>query len=114
MHETELGNPGGSTLVAICLLVYQWLQRILEDPHIFISWLTPTWLMSLRQFLYNHSISITLTDCWHVPLCCKHDQYLMEPALSDRSFIYSDYEHINCVRLYLQVATLSDISDGNG
>ena len=70
--------------------------------------------MSLRQFLYNHNITITLTDCWHVPLCYKHYQYLMEPALRDRSFTYSDYEHINCVRLYLQVATLSDISDGNG
>ena len=45
---------------------------------------------------------------------CKHDQYLIEPALCDRSFTYSDYEHINCVRLHLQVATLSDISDGNG
>ena len=87
--------------------------HLLEDPHVFISWLTPTWLMSLRQFLYNHNITITLMDCWHVPLCCKHDQYLMEPALSDRSFTYSEYEHINCVRLYLQVATLSDISDGN-
>jgi hypothetical protein len=70
--------------------------------------------MSLRQFLYNHNITITLTDCWHVPLCYKHYQYLMEPTLRDRSFTYSDYEHINCVRLYLQVATLSDISDGNG
>ena len=70
--------------------------------------------MPLRQFLYNHNIAITLTDCWHVPLCCKHDQNLMEPALSDRSFTYSDYENINCVRLYLQVATLSGISDRNG
>ena len=88
--------------------------HLLEDPTVFISWLTPTWLMSLRQFLYNHKITITLTDCWHVLLCCKHDQYLMEPALRDCSFTYSDYEHINWVRLYLQVATLSDISDGNG
>jgi hypothetical protein len=70
--------------------------------------------MSLRQFLYNHNITITLTDCWHVPLCCKHDQYLMEPAMKGRLFTYSNYGHINCVRLYLQVATLSDISDGNG
>ena len=31
-----------------------------------------------------------------------------------RSFTYSDYEHINYVCLYLQVATLSDISDANG
>jgi hypothetical protein len=38
----------------------------------------------------------------------------MEPALKGRSFTYSNYEHIKCVRLHLQVTTLSDISDGNG
>ena len=30
-------------------------------------------------------------------ICCEHDQYLMEPALSDDSFTYSDYENSNCV-----------------
>ena len=38
----------------------------------------------------------------------------MEPALQGKSFTPSEYEHINCVRMHLQVATLSDISDGNG
>ena len=103
----------------MCSLTYSQMEsglglHLLEDPNVFISWLTPTLLMSLPQFLYNHNITITLTDCWHGPLCCKHDQYLMEPALKGRSFAYSDYEHISCVRLYLQIATLFDISDGNG
>jgi hypothetical protein len=88
--------------------------HLLEDPKVFISWLTPTWIMSLRAFLFNHNITITLTDCWHFPLCCKHDQYLMEPALTGTSFNSSEYKHINCARMHLQVATLSDISDGNG
>jgi hypothetical protein len=38
---------------------------------------------------------------------------LMEPALTGTSFTSSEYEHINCVRMHLQVATLSDISDGS-
>ena len=75
--------------------------HLLEEPHVFISWFTPNWIMPLRQFLYNHNITITLTDCWHVHLYCEHDQYLMEPALSNRSFTYLDYEHINCVRMHL-------------
>ena len=62
----------------------------------------------------DYNITITLTDCWHFPLCCKHGQYLMEPALTGTSFNSPEYEHINCVRMHLQVATLSDISDGNG
>ena len=28
--------------------------HLLEDPKVFISWLTPTWIMSLRQFLFTH------------------------------------------------------------
>ena len=28
--------------------------HLLEDPTVFISWLTPTWIMSLRQFLFTH------------------------------------------------------------
>jgi hypothetical protein len=57
--------------------------------------------MSLRQFVHVHNITITLTDCWHVPLCCEHDQYLMEPALNAPSFNPSEYEHISCVRMPL-------------
>ena len=34
--------------------------HLLQDPNDFISWLTPTWLMLLRQFLYNHNITNTL------------------------------------------------------
>ena len=80
--------------------------NLLEDLKVFISWLTPTWTMSLRAFLFNHNITITLTDCWHFPLCCKHDQYLMEPALTGTSFTSSEHEHTNCVRMHLQVATV--------
>jgi hypothetical protein len=88
--------------------------HLLEDPTVFILWLTPTWIMSLWAFLFNHNITITMTDCWHFSLCCKHDQYLMEPALTGKSFTRSEYEHINNVHMHLQVATLSNISDGNG
>jgi hypothetical protein len=37
----------------------------------------------------------------------------MEPALKGKSFNSSEYKHINCVCMHLQVATLSDISDCN-
>jgi hypothetical protein len=36
--------------------------HLLEDPNVFISWLPPTWLKLLRQFLYNNNTTITLTD----------------------------------------------------
>jgi hypothetical protein len=77
--------------------------HLLEDPNVFILWLTPTWIMPLHAFLCNHNITITFTDCWHLPLCCKHGRYLMEPALTGTSFTSSEYEHINCVRMHLSI-----------
>ena len=38
----------------------------------------------------------------------------MEHALKGKCFKPSEYVRINCVRMHLQVATLSDTSDGNG
>jgi hypothetical protein len=42
--------------------------HLLEDPKLLISWLTPTWIMSLRAFLFNHNITVTLTDCFGTSL----------------------------------------------
>ena len=98
-HHVLYGNSGPGKLMMYSLKYSQMESglglHLLEDPTVFISWLTSTWIMSLRQFLYNHNITITLTDCWHVPLCwCKHDQYLMAPALEGCLFTRSNHEHI--------------------
>ena len=29
--------------------------HLMEDPKLFILWITPTWLMPLHQFLYLHN-----------------------------------------------------------
>ena len=84
--------------------------HLMEDPKLFVQWIIPTWFMPLRQFLCLHNITITLTDCWHVHLCCEHGQYLKEPALSDHSFTSSDYEHIShCPPLTLSVMILRSL-----
>ena len=37
-------------------------EPLLEHPHIHISYLTGTWITSLRKYLYLHNMTVTLTD----------------------------------------------------
>ena len=37
-------------------------DALLKHPKIHVSYLTPTWITSLRQFLYCHNMSITVSE----------------------------------------------------
>ena len=37
-------------------------QPLLEFPGLKISYLTPTWISSLRQFLSNHNLTMSVSD----------------------------------------------------
>ena len=83
---------------------------LLQHPNIHVPYLTPTWILSLRQFLYCHNISLTITDAPTVQLKSKSDQYIMQAEHLAR-YTVAQQKDINLVRLYLQVQTLSDMSD---
>ena len=48
-------------------------ENLLEHPAVHIPFLTPTWITSVRQFLYVHNMKISLTDTLTVHLRGKHD-----------------------------------------
>ena len=83
---------------------------LLQNPNIHIPYLTPTWILSLRQFLYYHNLSLTITDAPTVPRCTKSDQYIMQAEHLSR-YTVAQQRDINLVRMYLQVQTLADMSD---
>ena len=83
-------------------------QPLLPFPNIELSYLTPTWLLSMRQFLSNHNISITITDVLEVPLRGKHDLHIMNPAFLSR-YSPSQQRDISLVRIFLQCTVLSDM-----
>ncbi|KAI2499411.1 hypothetical protein MHU86_15056 [Fragilaria crotonensis] len=89
-------------------------EPILEHPSICIPYLTKTWITSVRQYLFQHNMQISLTDTLQVHLRSKHDQCVMNPDNLTR-YTTTQQTDINLVRLYLQVITLSDLSttDGN-
>lgn len=88
-------------------------KPLLENPSILsLPYITPTWRMSLRQFLYNHNITITVSDIYTPPLQGPTgDQCIMQRQHLQRYSAAAQQRDINLVRLYLQVYTLADTSD---
>ena len=85
-------------------------EQLMEHPSIPLSYLTPTWMMYLRQYLHNHNITITVSEDYAIPLRIPKDQYIMQSQHLQR-YSASQQRDLNLVRLYLQVHTLADMSD---
>jgi hypothetical protein len=85
-------------------------QPILEYPDIHLSYLTPTWITSIRQYLHCHNLTITLTHTYNIKLQGKNDQTIMTSEHLQR-YSAQQQKDINLVRLHLQVHTLADITD---
>ena len=83
---------------------------LLQNPDIPVPYLTPTWILSLRQFLYCQNMSLTVTDAPTVKLRNTADQYIMQNEHLAR-YSSAQQRDINLVRMYLQVQTLADMSD---
>ena len=88
-------------------------EPLLENPGIYIPYLTPTWLTSIRQFLFIHNMKISLTDSLRVQLRGKNDACIMQQSLL-KHYTPQQQMDINLVRLFLQVITLSDVSTPDG
>jgi hypothetical protein len=73
---------------------------LLEHPDIPVPYLTPTWITSIRQFAYQHNISLHTTASYTSRLKYKHDAFLMESLHLDR-FSSTEVLDINLVRIYL-------------
>ena len=88
-------------------------EHILERPDIHISYLTPTWITSVRQFLYQHNLAVTITNTINIRFQGTNDACIMNYTMLK---LYSSHQQqdINLVRLYLQAITLSDISTRDG
>ena len=107
--DSETGN-----LLRINLQYSQWEsgieQPLLEFPSIHVSYLTPSWILSLRQFISCHNITISLTDTYKIMRKSETDQFIMQPCHLQR-YSPTQQRDINLVRIYLQVSTLAEMSD---
>jgi len=85
-------------------------EALLEHPTIQIPYLTPTWLTSIRQYMSQHNVTLTVTQTFHNALQTPTDQYIMNRTYLAR-YTPQQQRDINLVRLHLQVTTLADITD---
>ena len=84
--------------------------HLLEKPDRYISYLTPSWVMSIRQFLGNNKMHLTVSGAHIDSLKGPQDAYIMQDVHLKR-YSPSQQLDINLVRMWLQVATLADMHD---
>ena len=84
---------------------------ILEAPALKLPHLESKWLQGLRFYHADVDGLIRLDDPGVPSLQRHHDQYLMDMVLADPKWKPIEIKRINWCRLYLNVTTLSDITD---
>jgi hypothetical protein len=84
--------------------------HLLEKPQVHIAYLKPSWILSIRQFLSNNNMSITVSDIHLDKPQGALDEYIMQAEHLKR---YSTVQQIdiNLVRIWLQVSTLAELID---
>jgi hypothetical protein len=90
--------------VDFCILV--------EEPSQPISYTTPTCITSVRAFLADHNLQITITDEPEITLKSANNAPIMQNSHLKRYF-KGQQRDINLVRLYHQETTLADLIDVN-
>ena len=85
-------------------------NRLLEETSIEIPYLTTTWILSMRQYMYNHNISIKVNSDLVINLLSPKDDYIMSIKRL-KTYAYGQQTDINLVRIYLQVSTIGEVSD---
>jgi hypothetical protein len=87
---------------------------LLTDPTPYLPYITPCWITSLRDFLRINQISIQFETPWNCRLSRRHDRFIMDVLRIDGNFSDQELINLNATRLFLQVATLSDIATADG
>ena len=85
-------------------------EPLLLNPGIHVSYLTPSWLMSLRQFLYCHNLTVDISGAYTPNIRGPTEQLIMQQCHLAR-YTPIQQRDINLVRIYLQLSTLSEMSD---
>jgi hypothetical protein len=86
-------------------------NQLLEEPQVAVPYLTPTWILSLRQYMYNHNISIKITNVSPYELVTPSDAFIMSHSRLHNKYDERAQKDINLVQLFLQATTIADLSD---
>jgi hypothetical protein len=116
IREALYSNSAVGKLVMINLHAQQLEAGVdfclLETPSYPIEYLTPTWLISVQNFMSDHNIQMTITDQPCLSPQSSTDEFIMQRDHLKR-YTITQQRDINSVRLYLQATTLADLTDPN-
>jgi exonuclease III len=87
---------------------------LLEDPNVPAPHLEGLWIPQVRSFLRRIQGSLQIADLSVQPLQRQQDFYIMDAAVQCPSLSNSDVKRVNYCRLYLQILTLSDMTNAKG
>jgi len=79
----------------------------------YVKWIDSTWIMDVWKFTNQAKVVIDVEKHWLPCLPCKHDAALMDLALTF-NLNADQLKSINLCRLYLQVITVSNITNATG
>jgi hypothetical protein len=112
-HHTHQGK--------ILRVALQWAQfcsgmskPILEDTSTKLPHLESEWIASLRKFLDNIKGKIQVDEPGVPVRMREHDQYIMDIAIESNKYKPHQIRRINYCRLYLNITTLSEITNAKG
>ena len=118
IRHWRLNSPAGKLLK----IAASWFQLqtgvsypILEYPNRSLPHFEAKWLKSLRQFLADFNMKLQLNEDLEIPrLQRENDRHIMDIILDSEFFSPRDIRGLNYCRLYLQAATVSDLSHIDG
>ena len=82
---------------------------LLKHPDIHISCFIKTWTTLLWHFLYQHNLTVSLTDKLEIIQKGKYNHCIMNPEALTQ-YTPAQQRDINLVRLFLQVITMSNMT----
>ena len=102
-------------------IALHWIHRlsgtsfnILQEVTPSLPHVTTPFFSSVRQYLQETSASLEFETTFQVPLQRQGDAHIMDLVLNSGAFNSKQIRYINRCRLYLQVHTISDISNAQG
>ncbi len=87
---------------------------LLESTEHNISYLSPSYIIDLRERLYMMGATLWIEKAWTPALQQVGDRALMDAFTSIPGISRATLRQANAVRLYLRMVTLADLADVNG
>ena len=88
-------------------------EAILEEPDWLMLYLTPNWVLLLRQYMSNHNVWITLTQTLNLRLRGPYGRFVIDQTRLKGNSPTQQQGDINLVRIFLQVTTIFEMTADN-